>query len=550
MNIIELYLSFYFFSMILIKKERFVLKSFSSLKKYYSLANVKRVLLILEFFSFLIPSLLSIITPVLAANVISSLTVYDFSKAVLMLSIDFGIIVLTALLYFFYHLISNKTTKIIVKNMQESVYNNAKQNLLLNKIHSSTLANIWLCAEFNRKFLYKICTLIKSIIILSIIIYFNFVIGLILIGVSFISYSLLRITNSKIQTNDAALTTYNQNSLELFNSIKQGTKEEPNAIIERSLKDKYFDYVDTSIQIKNRISLYYNINNNFISLILKVTVFSITIYLISLIKSTALTLSLYLILTPYLTSSAQNLISFFEIFSEIAIMDNALQEFDSIKFQSPEPKDTNREISTFNISITGLKPNKNSTPLDLYIPHGSVCLIKTLDKETAQDIFNIFSKKQKAFAGNIYVDDQSVFDLSEEQLDRIFSFTLARPYFYNMSLFENLYLVKSDKSAILKGIKSLGLKPLVDSLKDGLNTSPADIKNDSILFLLGLVRSESKIICVLGFPEEFSESSLLQYAIKQIKKSRTVIFIVSKQNPPLSSDIEKNFLGQKEIQKK
>ena len=122
-----------------------------------------------------------------------------------------------------------------------------------------------------------------------------------------------------------------------------------------------------------------------------------------------------------------------------------------------------------------------------------------------------------------------------------------------MSLFENLYLVKSDKSAILKGIKSLGLKPLVDSLKDGLNTSPADIKNDSILFLLGLVRaycSESKIICVLGFPEEFSESSLLQYAIKQIKKSRTVIFIVSKQNPPLSSDIEKNFLGQKEIQKK
>lgn len=516
-----------------------MLKSFSSLKKYYLLAGVKRYLLLLEFCSFLIPSILSIVSPVLAANVISSLTVFDFSKAILMLALDFGIIILTALLYFLYHIISNKTTKIIVKNLQESVYNNAKNNASLSKIHSSTLSNIWLCAEFNRKFLYKICFFIKSVIILGVIIYFNYIIGLILIFISVVSFLLLRLTNQKIQTYDAALTVYKQNSLDLFNNIKQGTAVEPNAVIENSLKDKYFDYVDSSIQIKNRISLYYNINNNFISLILKVAVFAITIYLISLIKATALTLALYLILTPYLTSSAENLISFFEIFPEIALMDNALQEFDSIKYQSPEPA-KRKTFDSFGVTISSLQIDRSLEPLNLYVPFGSVCLIKASKKEICNTVFKVFSTKQRPLSGNIFVDNQSIFEFSETELGRVVSFTSSKPYFYNMSIFENLFLVCDNKTAIFKAIKFLGLKEMVESLDDGINTLPSSLKNESLMFLLGLARayiSNSKIICVNGLSEDFSEDELLNFMLMQIKKSRSVVLLVKRENIKIQCDL-------------
>ena len=517
-----------------------MLKSFSSLKKYYALANVRRHLLVLEFFSFLIPSVLSIVSPVLAANVISSLTVYDFSKAALMLSLDLGIILFTAILYFLYHLISNKTTKIIVKNLQESVYENAKKNVLLNKIHSSTLSNIWLCAEFNRKFLYKICFLIKSVIILAIIIYFNYIIGLILIFISLVTFLLLRLTNKKIQQSDSELTTYNQNTLDLFNNIKQGSLEEPNPVIEKSLKTKYFKYVDDSIEVKNKISLYYNINNNFISMILKVSVFAITLYLISLIKSTALTLSLYLILTPYLTSSAENLISFFEIFPEIAIMDNALREFDSIKYQNPEPSTQKPPIDSFGLSIAGLKTRTNGTEQNLFVPFGSVCVIKTGTKDEARELFGILSQKQKPVSGNVFVDRQSIFDLSPFEINRIFSFTSDKPYFYNMSVFENLFLVCDNKTKILKGIKYLGLYEMIEKLKNGINTMLADIKDEEFLFLLGLARaylSESKIICICGLPETICENQKFHALLDKIRGKRTAIFITKNKTVNLKCDL-------------
>ncbi len=134
-----------------------MLKSFKTIRGYYKIAGVKGYLIFFEFATFLIPSILSIISPVLAANAITALTVYDFSKAIIVLSIDFGIIILTSTLYFIYHLISNKTTKIVVNNLQEYVYNNVRRNTTLKKIDSSILSNIWECAEFNRNFLYKIC---------------------------------------------------------------------------------------------------------------------------------------------------------------------------------------------------------------------------------------------------------------------------------------------------------------------------------------------------------------------------------------------------------
>jgi len=72
-----------------------VLKSIKILKSYYKLANVKFYLILLEFIFLLIPSILSVISPVLTANVISEITVYNFTKAIYNLTLNFIFILIS-----------------------------------------------------------------------------------------------------------------------------------------------------------------------------------------------------------------------------------------------------------------------------------------------------------------------------------------------------------------------------------------------------------------------------------------------------------------------
>ncbi len=532
-----------------------MLKSFKTLKRYYKLANVKKYLLIFEFITFLIPSILSIVSPVLTAEAITAITVFDFSKAILMISLDFAIIALTSILYFIYHFISNKTTKIIVNNLEEYVFENVSQNKNLTKIHSSTLNSIWQCAEFNRDFLFKICFLIKSIILLGIIIYFNLLLGIVILVVSLITFLLLRLCNIKIQQNDSELDVYKRDSLELFNNIQQGSKIETNLSLEKSLKDKYFKYVNNSVKINNKISLFYSLNNNFISLILKSAVFGLTIYLITLIKTTTLTLSLYLILTPYLTSSAENLIEFFDLIPQIGLIDNSLKEFEALKFQEVLNEPTQINLTSYDICFSNVSLSSSATAniknVNLIIPHGSLVLFYGKENCGKRAIFLLLSKKEKPSYGSILVDNKNIYDIVDSSYNMLFSFTTKEPYFYKMSIFENLYLVSENKTKINRTIKQFGLKPEIDKLKDGLNTTLDETISASLKFLLGITRaylSGAGIICIYELPSNLNKtySSIFSKMIQIINHNKTILIFSHDKDINLKFDF-KYFIENSEI---
>lgn len=485
----------------------------------------------------LIPSLLSIVSPILLANVISSLTVYNFSRAIVELSLDFGIIVLTAFLYFFYHLISKKTTKIIVNNLQEYVYLNIKQNKNIIKIDSSTLSNIWLCADFNKTLLYKICFFIKSIILLGIIIYYEFFIGLILILISMITFLFLKQTNSKIQRDTLELSKQKQNTLELFSNIQQGIKLEDNKSLEKSMKGKYFDNINNSVNLSNKISFFYNLNNNFISLILKTAIFAFTIYLITLVKTTTLTLSLYLILTPYLTSSAENLIAFFELFPEIGNVSNYLKEFDALKFQSALDNKKAVPLETYNICFSNVSFNEteNNTikDVDIYIPYKSSAIVIGEAGCGKRAIFLMLSRKLKPSSGSILIDNKNIFDMSEEQFSSILYTATRKSFFYKLSIFENLHLVCQNKSKITLTLKTLGLKPLIDRLPFKVNSIIDEAIDEKLKYFLAIARaylSGAKIICIYEVPSNFlnSDYKLLSSILKHIEHRCTIIMFSHK----------------------
>ena len=508
-------------------------KGFKILKTYYKLAKLNPYIIFFEFLFLLIPSVLSVISIIVSANIITSITVYDFDRAVFLLSVDFAFIVASALSYFFYHLLNNRTVKTIVINFQNLLYSNIKSNPNAVTMSMTSISNIKTLADFSKNILYKTCFLIKSVILLTIILHYNLIISLVLVMVSFLSYFLFNITDTKIKNLSSDLSKYQIQQIDLFNSIRKGKSVEENYNIEQTLKDKYFGYVDTSVKTSNKIAFFYNINNNFITLILKISVFIATLFLLGLVKSTTLTLSLYLILTPYLSSSAQNLIAFFDIFSEFGIVETILDEFEALKFQEKSETPSKIDFSTFNIYFFQTTLSEQSQhhihDVDLKIKFGESVNFVGDSACGKRAIFQMLTKQTKPTKGSIFIDSKNISDIDYDKFKTLVTHTSRTPYFYNISIFENLMLVCQNKSKIISGLKLFKLDQEIGKLPNKLNTIVGENFNQNLLYFLGIFRcflSDAKIINIYSLPTVFSlhEKDLLGHIFKTLKHKRTVIF--------------------------
>lgn len=450
----------------------------------------------------IIPALLSILSPILVSNTITAITVYDYSSAITQTIFGFIILLVSAFSYYFYYLINKKVTEEIIFNYQSYIYENVKQNKNSTNISLSTIKDISGCVSFNKNFIFKICFLIKSIIILIIISFYNIYLSLILIIVSLISYFLLSKNDEKIKYYNQELSIYEQKTVNLFNSICKGNTVENNYNIESALKDKYFGYVNSNTKLTNKISFLYNMNNNFITLILKTTIFVSSIYLIYLLKSTTLTLSIFLILTPYLTSSAENLIAFFDIFSEIALIDNALSNFKALKFSSTEKEKSPIDITSYNIHFYNLSFQSETQDIkdfSLQINHKQLVLFIDKDSNLNNQLLSILNKTAKPISGSVFIDGKNISDIPPELYKKLFSFTYSNDDFFEISIYENLYIVCQNRNVILKTIKEFGLNENINQLPDKINSIISDKTPQSLKFLLGITRaylSGSKIICI------------------------------------------------------
>ena len=485
-----------------------------------------------EFLCLLLPSVLSIISPVLTANIISSITVYDFESGKKFLIYDFAIIIISAISYFCYHLFSTKVNRTIVTNFQNYVDSSVKENQNINQISLSVLNDIYSSTDFNKNLLYKICFLIKSVVILIIIITHNLFIALAIFAVSIITFFLLNLTDKKIQKHNYNFSIYQNQSIDLFNSIQEGAKNENNETVSNTLKTKYFNLVDKSIKTNNKISLLYNINNNFISLILKTTIFLSTLFLITQIKLTTLTLSLYLILTPYLTSSAQNLISFFEIFSEFGTVENALSNFKSLSEKNQPLQNEDVEIKHFNLNFFEVSSNTSLEPklfnINLKFEFQKMHIIFGESGSGIETIYSLLTRKLKTTSGGIFIDNHNIENFSNTTFSKFFSFTNTTPHFYNISILENLELVCKNKSRITKTISDWNLKSEINKLENNLNEIITKSTSEKLLYFLGLLKcflSDSKIICVFGIPNNLNkeELNLLKNIFLKIKKQRLLL---------------------------
>lgn len=479
-------------------------------------------LIFFMFLSLLVPALLSIFTPILIANAITAITVYDYDEAIYQTCLEFAVLIISTISYLVYHFLSAKINRTITYNFNNYIYENISNNKIKKNITLSTIKDIDECLVFNKNLIYKLCFFVKSAIILIIIFRYSKILSLILIAVSLVSYLILKVTDSKIQEKNKKLSTLQLESMKFFNSIKSGESAESNYNLESALKEKYFNFVSENVKTNNSILFFYNINNNFVTLILKIAVFSATIFLIGQVKLTAITLSVYLILTPYLTSSAENLISFFDIFSDIGIMDNKLKEFESLQFASNKKTEAPITLNSYNLYFYNVAVDNGENKLTLQIKQNESVLFVDENLDSAEKLYKILTKQSNNYSGGIFLDEKNISLFSVTDYNKIAAGVSPQEKFFNVSIFENLFMVCPNRKKIFQAVKQLGLDFFTDGLPQKLNTIVDDKINQKFLFFLGIARaylSGVKIIFILDYPQNLSkqEQTILLNMLSKIK---------------------------------
>ena len=140
----------------------------------------------------------------------------------------------------------------------------------------------------------------------------------------------------------------------------------------------------------------------------------------------------------------------------------------------------------------------------------------------------MLKKECPTSTGSIFLDNKNISEIDSDEYKKLVVETSKSPYFYNMSIQENLLLICQNKTKITNAIKTFGLKEEIDKLKNKINTLISDEIDSNLLYFLGILRaflSDAKIIMIYEIPENLNilEINRFKKIISYLKRRRTVI---------------------------
>ena len=136
-------------------------------------------------------------------------------------------------------------------------------------------------------------------------------------------------------------------------------------------------------------------------------------------------------------SSAENLISFFDIFSEVALVDSILNNFNSLKFSSLEYNEKPISLNSYNIYFHNVSINgkSNLKDINLKINHkDALCFIGDEDYKI-EDIFNVLSRKAQVSSGCIFLDEKNITEIDLPTFNKSIATVTPDEQFFNISIY-------------------------------------------------------------------------------------------------------------------
>ena len=526
-------------------------KNINFIKRWWSVSNPSKTLLFFQSLTAIIPAILTVVAAVPAANAITSITIADYNSTIKWLCIVFLIDLIKQISWTIQYRSAINQLGYVYPRIQEQlflkIFNADDQNFKYTskeKMINTITNNITVLSDFCDQIAHKLSYLFQAITTLVIIFTTNCLIGFLITAIAIIVYFILNALNSAIGKKSLDIQEERDSLTETFADFVDGRVLSTDLNLSTNLHEKYFNKVDTLVKHYKKRNKLQSIRDQWVYIAYTFVILIATIYLVKLVEDNSLTVTIYLVITPYLTSAITRMKDFFAIFNDLqnanisalrvkTLLD--MSEKDMIEFGNNSTDKIDGAITFSNVSYSSddkLDKSLNSIrTFNAQIKKHDIVLFQGLKSCGKRALFYMLRRAIRPDNGTVTFDTINIYDFDIETYKHNISYVTNKPYFFNDTILENLKYVESNKKKIFKICKELKIHETIMNLPEkyetNIITNPKSL-SDKDKFMLGLARAlltESEIFMIYEFPIGLTqpEQEIIKQTLLTLKKQRTII---------------------------
>lgn len=453
--------------------------------KYFK--TIKSSLVALIFLT-IIYCLISIVNPIINANLLTSLTDFNVDKSIKFALFMIGISLVKVLTSYLTNIvyIKNIKQKLILgirKDMIKNVFNMETVNFeehssgeFTNRItndpeQASTILSVVQFSFFN---------LITDIFILIYVIYINYILGIIYVISFFVIYIYEKNTLNKVKKLSEQNKKISDKNAGLLNEVIRGIRDIKTLNITRKTHNMVIKGLDEATRVEGEKSIKSSTSYDVVQFMQSVTVLIIILVGIFLVDKQMLSVTNLIIIYMYRTNVYDLSLcyrSIKEYLNEYSIACKRIFEFmDNNKytketFGNKELTNASGKIELKNLSFAYDK-KKVLKDIDLVINPNDTIGIVGESGSGKTTLLNLLSKSYKVGKNKILIDGIDINDLTKDSIRNNIAVISQNPYIFNLTIKENLELISDDisKEDIVNACKVAQIHDYIMTLPDKYDT--------------------------------------------------------------------------------
>ena len=515
--------------------------------KYFN--NVKSLLIIFTILM-IICSLLSVINPIVSANMLTSLADFNIESAIILSLIIFSLAIFKDIINRFIDIIMNRINCNIMLNIRKDMIKNVFGMKISNFDNHTS-------GEFSERLKndpeniisilnvvqYSLLSMIADICVLIYIVFLNWIIGLLYLICVFIIYYYEKISFKKYEKNIDEKNKSIDRTSTLLNEIIRGIRD----IKYLNIGSKLFPMVSNNLKESTKkqyeVDMKLHAIYQVIDAIQNFFLIIIIIFGIFLVKNNLLTINSLLVIFMYksnifdLTLCYTSIKDYWAKFKSstsriFELMDN--QKFEKETFGKKKYKNAKGKIEIKDLSFA-YKEKKVLGNINLTVMPNDTIGIVGHSGSGKSTLLNLLSKGYNVDDNKIFIDDIDINELDRDSIRNNISFITQSPYIFNLSIKENLKLMGTNVSE--KEMKEACRLAQIDEFIEGLPDKYDTLLGEGGMNLSGgqkqrlaIARALIKKSKIIIFDEATSAldnitQAELQKSINNITKDYTIIIV-------------------------
>lgn len=516
------------------------------LKNWYLLAQPSKKYFLIAFSTVLGASICSIIEPIFAANVITNINLSNYNMVYLFLTIGFLFIALRKgfwdinyrfhykLFGYTYRKLEEKIFDKVASAQTKNFEKNSKEKLL-NIIHN----DVYNVSNFSDLLATRLARLLRLILTIGAIFLINIPVACVILLVDILNFFVLNWINNRIALTEKNIKEANDIQYECFSEVMDAKEIMNDLNVTKQVKHNFLNSCEGFIQKKNEWNHAYCFLDQYYHVFYQFVIYAMTIFIVYMVSKGQVSLTLYFLIIPYLSSGIEVANDFMTILTELKkanISSNRVSiilnftEKELIRFGNNKTDDILGNIDFKNVNYSGdIQSEHNSRLKDIsfHIKENETVLFLGQRNCGKRTIFNILRRNLKQTEGDIYIDGINIWDYTEKVHRTNLNYLTTKPYFFNGSIRKNLEMVCRNMKKIKEVCQLLDLDSYIETLPKKYRTNLSELPEGK-KYLIGLARTlltSSEIIVLYEFPTFLSktEKEQIKTALKKLYGRRTVL---------------------------